>query len=159
MSAQTDAQCVAQFDASVTRYNEAVTVQTKREVTNLHQLNSLLCQGRLDLLDMEFALVDDYEQCARNGGAFPDKTVQRMTTLPDNLAAKKTAWIDTCGPYIRDEKPDPARQPAAQMTPQMKTSAAFTADVQGNPGKRADQPTASASATRGKKIARLGSKS
>ncbi|WP_246289214.1 hypothetical protein [Achromobacter deleyi] len=100
-SAQTDAQCVAQFDASVTRYNEAVTVQTKREVTNLHQLNSLLCQGRLDLLDMEFALVDDYEQCARNGGAFPDKTVQRMTTLPDNLAAKKTAWIDTCGPYMK----------------------------------------------------------
>lgn len=101
VSAQTDAQCVAQFDASVTRYNEAVTVQTKREVTNLHQLNSLLCQGRLDLLDMEFALVDDYEQCARNGGAFPDKTVQRMTTLPDNLAAKKTAWIDTCGPYMK----------------------------------------------------------
>ncbi|MBB1626731.1 hypothetical protein [Achromobacter sp. UMC71] len=101
LSAQADEDCVAQFDASVTRYNEAVTVQTKREVTNLHQLNFLLCQGRLDLLDMEFALVDDYEQCTRNGGKFPDKTVQTMTTLPDNLASKKTAWIDTCGPYMK----------------------------------------------------------
>lgn len=100
-SARADEECVAQLDASVTRYNEAVTVQTKREVTNLHQLNSLLCQGRLDLLDMEFALVDDYEQCTRNGGKFPDKTVQTMTALPDNLAAKKTAWIDTCGPYMK----------------------------------------------------------
>lgn len=101
LSAQASEQCVAQFDASVTRYHEAVTVQTKREVTNLHQLNALLCQGRLDLLDMEFALVDDYEQCARNGGEFSEKTVQAMTTLPDNLAAKKTAWIDTCGPYMK----------------------------------------------------------
>lgn len=101
LSAQAGEECVAQFDASVTRYNEAVTVQTKREVTNLHQLNSLLCQGRLDLLDMEFALVDDYEQCVRNGGEFPEKTVQAMTTLPDNLASKKTAWIDTCGPYMK----------------------------------------------------------
>ncbi|RBL83640.1 hypothetical protein DDE05_29215 [Streptomyces cavourensis] len=101
VSAQADEQCVAQFDASVARYKEAVTVQTKREVTNLHQLNSLLCQGRLDLLDMEFALVDDYEQCTRDGGQFPDRTVQSMTTLPDNLAAKKTTWIDTCGPYMK----------------------------------------------------------
>ncbi len=101
LPAQADQECVAQYDASVSRYHEAVTVQTKREVTNLHQLNALLCQGRLDLLDMEFALVDDYEQCARNGGEFPEKTVQAMTTLPDNLASKKTAWIDTCGPYMK----------------------------------------------------------
>lgn len=50
---------------------------------------------------MEFELVDDYEQCARDGGKFPEKTVAAMQSQPDNLAARKTAWIDTCGPYMK----------------------------------------------------------
>ncbi|WZB68538.1 hypothetical protein WJ971_15855 [Achromobacter xylosoxidans] len=50
---------------------------------------------------MEFALVDDYEQCARNGGKFPEQTARAMQDRSDNLAARKSAWIDTCGPYMK----------------------------------------------------------
>jgi len=94
-------ECVARFDASMARYQEAVKVQKGRETANWQELNAPLCQGRLDLLDMEFELVDDYEQCARDGGKFPEKTVIAMQSQPDNLAARKTAWIDTCGPYMK----------------------------------------------------------
>ncbi|WP_116520333.1 hypothetical protein [Achromobacter insuavis] len=94
-------ECVARFDASMARYQEAVKVQKGRETANWQELNAPLCQGRLDLLDMEFDLVDDYEQCARDGGKFPEKTVTAMQSQPDNLAARKTAWIDTCGPYMK----------------------------------------------------------
>lgn len=94
-------ECVARFDAGVARYQEAVAVQKGRETANWQELNGLLCQGRLDLLDMEFALVDDYEQCARNGGKFPEQTARAMQARSDNLAARKSAWIDTCGPYMK----------------------------------------------------------
>lgn len=94
-------ECVARFDAGVARYQEAVGVQKGREAANWQELNGLLCQGRLDLLDMEFALVDDYEQCARNGGKFPEQTARAMQDRSDNLAARKSAWIDTCGPYMK----------------------------------------------------------
>ncbi len=94
-------ECVARFDAGVARYQEAVGVQKGRETANWQELNGLLCQGRLDLLDMEFALVDDYEQCARHGGKFPEQTARAMQDRSDNLAARKSAWIDTCGPYMK----------------------------------------------------------
>lgn len=92
---------MARFDAGVARYQEAVGVQKGRETANWQELNGLLCQGRLDLLDMEFALVDDYEQCARHGGKFPEQTARAMQDRSDNLAARKSAWIDTCGPYMK----------------------------------------------------------
>lgn len=94
-------ECVARFDAGVARYQEAVGVQKGRETANWQELNGLLCQGRLDLLDMEFALVDDYEHCARNGGKFPEQTARAMQDRSDDLAARKSAWIDTCGPYMK----------------------------------------------------------
>lgn len=95
-------ECVARFDASAARYQEEVKVQKGRETANWQELNAPLCQGRLDLLDMEFELVDDYEQCVRDGGEFPEKTVRAMKDRPDNLAALKTAWINTCGPYMKE---------------------------------------------------------
>ncbi|MFY4261567.1 hypothetical protein ACOTCG_28525 [Achromobacter xylosoxidans] len=100
-AAHAAAECVARFDAGVARYQEAVGVQKGRETANWQELNGLLCQGRLDLLDMEFALVDDYEQCARNGGKFPEQTARAMQDRSDDLAARKSAWIDTCGPYMK----------------------------------------------------------
>ncbi|WYX22085.1 hypothetical protein WJ973_15390 [Achromobacter xylosoxidans] len=78
-------ECVARFDAGVARYQEAVGVQKGRETANWQELNGLLCQGRLDLLDMEFALVDDYEQCARHGGSFPSRPRARCRTA-------RTTW-------------------------------------------------------------------
>ncbi|AMG46069.1 hypothetical protein [Achromobacter ruhlandii] len=101
-AAHAGAECVARFDASAARYQDAVAVQKGRETANWQELNAPLCQGRLDLLDMEFELVDDYEQCVRDGGEFPEKTVRAMKDRPDNLAALKTAWINTCGPYMKE---------------------------------------------------------
>lgn len=101
-AAHAAAECVARFDASVARYQDAVAVQKGRETANWQELNAPLCQGRLDLLDMEFELVDDYEQCVRDGGEFPDKTVRAMQDRSDNLASLKTAWITTCGPYMKE---------------------------------------------------------
>ncbi|MCF7769606.1 hypothetical protein [Achromobacter pulmonis] len=100
-AAQAAAECVARFDASAARYQDAVAVQKGRETANWQELNAPLCQGRLDLLDMAFEQVDDYEQCVRDGGEFPADTVRAMTGQSDNLAALKTAWINTCGPYMK----------------------------------------------------------
>ncbi|KAJ8137108.1 hypothetical protein OY671_009679, partial [Metschnikowia pulcherrima] len=123
-------ECVARFDASVARYQEAVKVQKGRETANWQESNAPSCQGRSDSSDMEFASVDDYEQCARDGGKFPEKTVSAMQSQPDDSAAR-------------------TEQQGASIDKASESMRAVTASVEQNAGSVADVDKAIADAHRG----------
>ena len=65
-------------------------------------MNRELCQGRLDLLDARYALVDDFEACRRKGVEFPAKMARALSDASEELADKKAAWIRTCGLQMKD---------------------------------------------------------
>ncbi|WYX26061.1 hypothetical protein WJ969_10955 [Achromobacter xylosoxidans] len=134
-------ECVARFDAGVARYQEAVGVQKGRETANWQELNGLLCQGRLDLLDMEFALVDDYEQCARNGGKFPEQTARNAGPLGQ--------------PGRAQERVDRHLRPLHEAIARPPQRAGGLRALRNGQARQA----AVAAAGRGKKMARAGSKS
>ncbi|MGB3433218.1 hypothetical protein [Achromobacter sp.] len=94
--------CIAQIDAEQARIDRAQDVQRTREASNDLQLNRELCQGRLDLLDARYALVDDFEACRRKGVEFPAKMARALSDASDELADKKAAWIRTCGLQMKD---------------------------------------------------------
>ncbi|WP_334161677.1 hypothetical protein [Achromobacter insolitus] len=94
--------CVAQVQAKQARIDRAQDVQRTREASNDLQLNRELCQGRLDLLDARYALVDDFEACRRKGVEFPAKMARALSDASEELADKKAAWIRTCGPQMKD---------------------------------------------------------
>jgi hypothetical protein len=94
--------CVAQVQAEQARIDRAQDVQRTREASNDLQLNRELCQGRLDLLDARYALVDDVEACRRTGVEFPAKMARALRAASAELADKKAAWIRTCGLQMKD---------------------------------------------------------
>ena len=94
--------CVAQVQAEQARIDRAQDVQRTREASNDLQLNRELCQGRLDLLDARYALVDDFEACRRKGVEFPAKMARALSDASEELADKKAAWIRTCGLHMKD---------------------------------------------------------
>ncbi|MGS1108603.1 hypothetical protein ACVCNH_20265 [Achromobacter anxifer] len=94
--------CVAQIQAEQARIDRAQDVQRTREASNDLQLNRELCQGRLDLLDARYAMVDDFEACRRKGVEFPAKMTRALSDASEELADKKAAWIRTCGLHMKD---------------------------------------------------------
>ncbi|TRM50261.1 hypothetical protein YH64_024965 [Achromobacter sp. LC458] len=101
-SAHADDACVSRVDEQLRSIKRAQDVQRTREAANNLQLNRELCQGRLDLLDARYALVDDFEACRRNGTTFSESVVRDLTRASDELADAKAAWVRTCGRQMKD---------------------------------------------------------
>ncbi|WAI86146.1 MULTISPECIES: hypothetical protein [Achromobacter] len=100
--ARADSDCVARIDAAEASLKRKQDVQRTHEAANNLELNRDLCQGRLDLLDARYALSDDFEACRRQGAAFSDAVVRRLTQASEELADMKTAWIRTCARQMQD---------------------------------------------------------
>lgn len=100
--ARADSDCVARIDAAEAGLKRKQDAQRTHEAANNLELNRDLCQGRLDLLDARYALSDDFEACRRQGAAFPDTVVHRLTQASEELADMKAAWIRTCARQMQD---------------------------------------------------------
>lgn len=97
-----DGDCVAEVQTKRENIDRAQDAQRTREMANDLQLNRDLCQGRLDLLDARFSLVDDFEACRRKGVEFPARMARTLSDASDRLTDEKAAWIRTCGPQMKD---------------------------------------------------------